>query len=268
MSVLSSMFGNAPGLGAAVETFEQAWSWGPFGSLIWTPGYIDSGALDPTNTPTTNLRPGLVMGIISSTGVWTNYSPTATDGSQIAQGVLPIGLTMLDLLTNSGQAKTFGIVVGGRVQASKLLGLDFQARAQLSPRFIFDDFTTNLQASNGGYRFPWINFVSKTADYTVVSTDNYTLFDNVGAAGAVVFTLPTLANGLFYGFRVQADQSVTVTSAEGTNVVAFNNASATSVAFSSGGAKIGGMVYVYANPGATKWIVENHSAGANTVTVA
>lgn len=262
MSMLSSMFGNGPGLGAVVETFEQAWSWGPYGSLVWTPGYISSGALDTGNTPTTNLRPGLVLGVITATGAWTNYSPTATDGSQVAQGILPVGLTMEDFLTGSGQAKVFGVVVGGRVQASKLINIDLQARASLSPRFIFDDNFV------GNTRFPWTKFVSKTADYTVVAADNLSLFDNTGAAGAINFTLPTLANGYMFGFRVQADQSVTVTSAAGNDMIAYNDVSASSVAFSTGSQKIGGMVVVYSNPGATKWIVENRSAGTNTITVA
>jgi hypothetical protein len=255
------MFGNAPGLGAAVETFEQAWSWGPFGSLIWTPGYIYSGALDSGNTPTTNLRPGLVMGIITATNAWTNYSPTATDGSQIAQGVLPIGLTMNDFLTGAGQAKAFGIVVGGRVQASKLINLDLQARSTLSPRFVFDDNFV------GNYRFPGTRFATKTADYTVVAADNFTLFDNTGAVGAVNFTLPALANGYLFGFRVAADQSVTVTSAAGNDIIAFNDNAASSVAFSTGGAKVGGMFHIYSNPAGTAWIMETASAGANTVTV-
>lgn len=262
MSVVSSMFGNAPGLGQAVETFEQAWSWGPFGSLVWTPGYIYSGAVDSGNSPTTNLRPGLVMGIITATGAWTNYSSTATDGSQVAQGVLPIGLVMQDFLTGTGQAKAFGIVVGGRVQASKLINLDLQARATMSPRFIFDDNFV------GNTKFPWNVFITKTAAYQVLASDNFTMFDNIGASGSVTFTLPTLANGYCFGFRVQADQSVVVQSSEGTNMIAFNNVSASSVAFSTGSQKIGGVFVVYSNQLGTKWIVENHSAGTNTVTVA
>lgn len=264
MSLVSSLFGNAPGLGAAVETFEQAWSWGPYGSLIWTPGQIYSGAVDSNNTPTTNLRPGLVLGLNSS-GQWTNYSATATDGSQIAAGILPIGLTMLDFLTSTGQSKVFGIVIGGRIQASKLIGLDLMARAQLSPRFIFDDFPTNASA-NSGSRFPWNNFVTKTAAYQVLATDNYTLFDNTGAVGSVTFTLPAIANGYCFGFRAAAAQNVLVSSSEGSNMIGFNNLTASTVAFQSGGATIGGMFIVYSNPAATKWIVETASAGANTVT--
>ena len=83
-----------------------------------------------------------------------------------------------------------------------------------------------------------------------------------------MFTLPALANGYKFGFRVQADQTITVASAAGDDMVAFNDASADSVAFSTGGAKVGGLVVVYTNPAGTKWIVEDHSAGANTITVA
>jgi len=266
-SMASSMFGNAFGAGAAVETFEQAFTWGPVRQFVWAGGNsIYSGALDPTNTPTTNLRQGLVMGIVTSTEQWTNYNPAATDGSQVAVGVLTVGLVMLDFITQTAQTKMFGMMVGGQVQASKLIGLDLMARAQMSPRFLFDDFINGISPTN--YRFPWTNFVSKTASYSVVASDNFTLFDNTGATGAITFTLPAIANGYCFAFRVQADQNVIVASAEGANMIALNNAVANSVAFSTGSQKIGGQVIVYSNPGATKWIVETASAGANTVTVA
>ena len=257
-----SSFGNAPGMGSAVETYEAAATWARHPMLLWSPAIISSAAVDSGNTPTTTLRPGLVMGIISASNTWTNYSPSATDGSQIAQGILGVALPMLDPFTSSTQAKNWGMIVGGPVQSSKLINLDLQARASMSPYFRFDD---NLL---GNYRFPWAQFTSKTAAYQVLSTDNGALFDNVGASGAVTFTLPALANGYYFGFRVQADQSVTVASSEGTNMIALNNASASSVAFSTGSQKIGGMVVVYTNPGATKWVVENRSAGTNTITVA
>jgi hypothetical protein len=61
---------------------------------------------------------------------------------------------------------------------------------------------------------------------------------------------------------------VTVASSEGSNLVALNNASASSVAFSTGSGKIGGGFRIYSNPAGTKWFVENASAGSNTITVA
>ena len=159
--------------------------------------------------------------------------------------------------------KFYAVLVGGPVKASKVLNLDLMARQQMD-KFIFDDIGNVM----GNHWWPFKRFQTKTAAYTVVAADNLTLFDNVGATAAVTFTLPVLANGYFFGFRVQADFNVTVASNEGDNMVAFNDASADSVAFSTGGSLIGGMVWVYTNPGATKWIVEDHSAGANTITVA
>ena len=260
-----SGFGNVPGTGTTVETYESAPTWARHSMLLWAPGQISSGILDPTNTPTTTIRPGLVLGIITSNGSWTNYSPTATDGSQVAQGVLGVGLPMLDPFTNLTQAKVWGIIVGGPVQAAKLIGLDLQARADMTPYFRFDDFATVPQ---GGFRFPWSNFVSKTAAYQVLAGDNFTLFDNVGAGGSVTFTLPAIANGYDFGFQVIADQTIVVASSEGANMIALNNAVANSVAFSTGGQKIGGRVRIFSNAAGTKWYVENQSAGSNTITVA
>lgn len=262
MSQLSTGFLNTPGMGTVVETFEQAVTWGAFSRLIWFPVNIAAAAIDSGNTPTTNLRPGLVMGIITSTGAWTNYSATATDGSQVARGVLPLGLTMYDYLNGTTQTKVGPMLVGGGLKAANLIGLDLQARADLTPQFIFDD---NLI---GNYRFPYPNFVTKTASYQVLASDNFTQFDNLGAVGAVTFTLPAIANGYSFVFRARAAQNLIVASTETANMEALNNLVANSVAFQSGGAIIGGVFRVYSNPAATKWLVETLSAGAATVTVA
>lgn len=260
--LVSSQFGNVPGLGTAIETFENAVTFGINAQLKWWNGYISSTARDTTNDPTWRLRPGLILGKIAATGQWTNYSATATDGSEVASAILAYGMPMYDYLTGTYVSKYYAIIIGGNVQSANLYGLDGQARAQMSSRFTFDDDLS------GDQWFPVKKFRSKTADYTVLAADNFTLFDNTGASGAVTFTLPTLANGLAFWFKVAADQTVTVASAAGNDMIAFNDASASSVAFSTSGQKIGGGVLVYANPGATKWLVEDISAGANTITVA
>ena len=260
--LLTDSYGIAPGLTTSRETYENEFRWGSQFQGVFANALINGNAVDIGNSPTFELRPGLLLGQIISTGKYTNYSPTATDGSEVASAILVEGLRMQDF---SGTAvdRFYAVLVGGPVQASKVLNLDLQARAQMS-HFIFDDIF-NMQ---GNHWFPWKRFQSKTAAYSVVANDNFTMFDNVGAVGAVTFTLPTLANGYLFGFRVQADQTVTVASSAGTDMIALDNVSASSVAFSTGSAKIGGNVWVYSNPGATKWIVENHSAGANTITVA
>ena len=89
--------------------------------------------------------------------------------------------------------------------------------------------------------------VAKTAAYTLTNKDNDKIFTNRGATGAVTFTLPTasdLTDGWSARFFVVADQSVTIASAEGDNVVAFNDAAADSIAFSTSGEKVGAGVEV------------------------
>ena len=259
---LTDVYGLTPGLTTSRETYENEFRWGSQFQGVFANALISGAARDSGNSPTYELRPGLLLGQQISTGKYLQYSPTATDGTEVASAILLEGLRVQDFEANN-QDRLYAVLVGGPVQASKLLNLDLMARQQMD-KFIFDD----IFQLPGNHWFPFKRFQTKTASYTVVANDNYSLFDNVGATGAITFTLPALANGYFFGFRVQADQSVTVASSEGTNMLALNNASASSVAFSTGSQKIGGMVYVYTNPGATKWIIENHSAGTNTITVA
>lgn len=260
--LLNDSYGMVPGITTARETYENEFRWGSQYQGIIAGALISGAARDSGNNPTYELRPGLLLGQIYSTGLYTNYSPTATDGSEVASAILMEGFRVKDFDDNN-KSIFYGVLVGGPVQASKVLNLDLLARQQMD-KFIFDD----IGLIQGNHWFPWKRFQSKTTAYSVVASDNLTLFDNVGAGGAVTFTLPSIQVGYFFGFRVQADQSVTIASLEGSNIIALNNASASSVAFSTSSQKIGGMVYIYSNANANKWIVENASAGTNTITVA
>lgn len=259
---MTDTYGIVPGLTTSRETYESEFRWGSQFQGVFANALINGSAVDSGNSPTYELRPGLLLGQIISGGKYTNYSPTATDGSEVASAVLIEALRMQDFNGNSVD-RFYAVLVGGPVQASKILGLDLMARQQMD-KFIFDD----IFQIPGNHWFPWKRFQSKTSNYTVVANDNYSLFNNSGAGGAVTFTLPVLANGYVFGFSVQADQTLTVASNEGDNMIAFNDASADSVEFSTSGEKLGGLFVVFTNPGATKWIVMNLSAGANTVTVA
>jgi hypothetical protein len=61
--------------------------------------------------------------------------------------------------------------------------------------------TANVATSNSS---------SKTASYTVLTTDLGTAFTNNGAAGAVIFTLPAAAIGLYYRFTCFVAQTLEV----------------------------------------------------------
>jgi hypothetical protein len=55
-----------------------------------------------------------------------------------------------------------------------------------------------------------IEFQAKTADYTVLLTENGTGFRTTGAAGAVTFALPAATVGLRYFFYVDAVQELRI----------------------------------------------------------
>ncbi len=126
--------------------------------------------------------------------------------------------------------------------------------------------TIKVQKNGVDVAFPDARPVTaKTANYTLTAADNGGLFTTTGATGAVTFTLPAVASsaGLHYKIVNTVDQNMTIAAAAGT-MVTFNNAAATSVAWSTAGNKIGGGAEVFCD--GAKWIVR--PAGAGTMTVA
>lgn len=253
--MLSDIYGATPGISTARETYEAEFRWGSHGQAVYSNALIDGAARDSGNTPTVELRQGLVLGQVISTGKYKQYSPTATDGSEIASAVLLQGLRM-QTLEGVDQDKFFAVLVGGPIQASKLINLDLMARQQMN-QFIFDD----IFAIPGNHWFPFKRMQTKIANYSIVANDNFTMFDNVGASGTVVLTLPAIANGYLFGLRAEAAQILRFTSNEGGNVIG-TSATNTSVSV----AAIGGVIWIYSNPAGTKWIVEQH--GTQTITAA
>lgn len=55
-----------------------------------------------------------------------------------------------------------------------------------------------------------IGVQTKTANYTVKTTENGTAFSTVGASGAVTFSLPAATPGLHYYFRVGVAQELRI----------------------------------------------------------
>jgi hypothetical protein len=260
----TDVWGLQPGVQPPAETYESAFRWGPAGLGLIIGGTISSLCTDPGNTPTYELRVGLLLGQRTADGTYTNYLAGNTDGSEVAAGVLLTAIRLQNILTGAPQPRFYGLLVSGPVKAAAIIGLDYQARQQMADRFTFDD-VFNIP---GLHYFPWRRFESITANYTVVvPQDNAAQFDNTGATGPVTLTLPPIQNGITIGLRVVANQNFAITSNEGGNIVAFNNASANTLTFSTAGQLIGGGLTLFSNPGATKWIAQNDSAGANTITV-
>lgn len=257
----TAIWGDVFGVGAARETYEAGIMWGNPALYTFANGYYSANMIDAGNSPTWECRPGLVLGgPRTADGTITNYNPTATDGSEVAVGVLITSLRMQDL-QGVNQQRLFAYIAGGRVQSINLLGLDNMARQQMGDYFKFDDDFP------GRHWYPWKRFQSKTANYQILASDNMNTFDNTGATGAVTLTLPPIANGYLFGLRGIVNQNIQFTSTEGANIVVLNNASLSNVGFSTSGQIIGGGLKIYSNPAGTKWIVENTSAGTNTVSV-
>lgn len=106
--------------------------------------------------------------------------------------------------------------------------------------------------------------VSKAASYTCLAAESGTVFNTVGATGAVTFTLPAVADGPYqFRFINAVDQNMAVAAPTDT-LVTFNDATATSCTFSTAGNKIGAGLLVVCD-GAK---VYAFPSGANTMTVA
>lgn len=253
--------GNAPGLQDAIEAAEAEvlWSGRRGQDLVATKKItLLSSTVDAGNTPTTTLRGGNLLAVVDASGKFNTYSPDATDGRQIAVGILEHAQ---DMLVNGVATDRFTqMLVHGLVREGELLSLDARARQQLGQRFVFDRETSpqagTLLHPRGIYR--------KSSNYTVKSSDNGLL---LLATAAVNFTLPTKENGLAFRFAQTADANLVITGSA--DLIAKGNAAATTVTFSTASEKIGSHVLVeclYVAAGTLKWLVTN--LGATTPTVA
>lgn len=255
-----------PGFTAIRESIEADVLWGNVekGMHLFDNDVIDSTAVDAGSSPTTILRPALLMAKLDNGNGWVDYDTDALDGSQQAQGILLEEVNMLDPVTAVGADRFSLILVGGPVKAANILNLDQKARAQLQGRFDFDD---DMWANRG---LLWRKVVAKTANYTVVVADNGILFTTAAAGGAVTFTLPTIAAGLTFFFAALESQDMIIASAEGDNMIVIDDELADSIAFSTANEQIGAIVGMTAiHDGTTlAWLPMNLSIGAHTVTPA
>ena len=93
---MASVFGISPGIGITYTAAEAA-VWSATQYLLWQDGeYLVSTAVDAGNSPTTKLRPGLVLAKRTSDGLLDVYSATGTNGTNVAYAVLYSGVDMLD----------------------------------------------------------------------------------------------------------------------------------------------------------------------------
>ena len=225
---------------------------------------ITSGAADAGNTPTTSLRPGLLMGKITSGDRLTQFDDTAVDGSELAYAPLMIGHSVLDS-TGTAAHRNAHVLLKGILHAANIINLDAYSRRQLlqSGRYIFDDDITSKHNSGG---LPNRERIITVGTLTVVAADVGTLWI-IGATCAV--TLPTLAAGLGpFEFLVNVDAEVTIASAAGNDIIGFNDLLASTVTITTASEHIGARLQFCANAAGNRWLIRDFSCTSDISQIA
>jgi len=112
----------------------------------------------------------------------------------------------------------------------------------LDDNHIVDDFSFRL------------NLVDKAADYTCLVKESGTVFTTSAATTAVNFTLPAATEGVIYWFISGSDGELKVT-APSAILVIYDNAAATSIAWTTTGETTGSGFMVFSD--GTKWYCAN-----------
>lgn len=250
-----------PGVGSERTVTESELLWGADqarNAALWKSAVFSGAARDDGNTPTTLLRPGMIIGKITSGGEYAEFDSAATDGTQNFAGVLDSELRAQDF-DGTNQDRVFRLLVArAPIKARKLLieGAAFIGhadeyslrRAMVAAGFIFDDdpqgYLAGIQERT----------VAKAANYTVLESDNGTLFTNSGAAAKIEFTLPAIKKGLRYSFYSVDNDGIEVLAATADTIVTHNDAAADSIDLATTGRNIGGRIDIQANVDGTLWL--------------
>lgn len=253
-----------PGVGATLSTTPREIIWGACDNppIYRAQTWFDSAAADAGNTPTSHLRPGLLLGKLSATGKkHLQWDPLATDGSKDLSGVLAgfDGLRMTDY-NATASPRWYYRLVRAPLLASQLLikgsafvghAYEYLARRQLHMAgFVLDDdpmgYLTGLVP-----RVEWDTTVALGPTAAQTGTTFY-----LSNAAAVAVTLPTIKAGLKYTFVRTADEELAVT-ATGALFVGNSSTSGT-ITFTTTGQQIGAAVAVeamyIASAGTLKWV--------------
>lgn len=97
-------------------------------------------------------------------------------------------------------------------------------------------------------------FSSKTANYTVLTGDNETIFQNSGATANIILTLPAAITGLKYGFYVTAAFNLTV-QASGVSIIR-NGTDVSSAGGTISSNAIGNFIKIIATS-SNEWMIES-----------
>lgn len=269
LTSLSGQF-QVPGLSSQYDTITKDILWGRDDWTWLTTALVSGASRDGGNSPTTLLRPGLLLGIITATKKWIQWDPTATDGSENIAGVLLADISAQILGANADRFMGL-IAIRGGVKAASLIrggnasyGIASDAyeaviRKQMAKNFIFDD-----KPQYAAYGWARTKVITATT-LAPTAADQDTLFIMNQSAECTV-TLPTMLEGMRFGFYNLANQNLIVASTPADTLVTLNDAAADSIALSTANEKIGGMFEVLGISTGQALVVP-HLWEAQTVTV-
>ena len=248
---------NTPGFSALTESFEAALHFpGKNGEMhtIERMVTIGSTAVDAGNTPTTDLRAGLLIGKKTSDGNYYQYDPDGTDGTENPVGWLANTVPMLNDVTHVAEDQSSLIVVRGNAKEADILLLDEYAKTILMAQgCLFDAIPYDASPAI------WTRIEYVSGNVTVVAADNGTLFIVTGGTG-VTFTLPTLASGLGFWFANDVDQSMIINGAS--DIIGLDSLVLDTITYSTANEQIGALCQVrstYSAAAALKWRHINQS---------
>lgn len=254
-----------PGVGAERAVTESELLWGADharNAALWQSGVISGTTRDDANSPTTVLRPGLLLGKLDSGGEYEEWDADVATGTQNLAGILDTEMRAQDF-DATNQDRVFRILrarapVKARkllIQGSAFVGHvdEYLARRQLfAAGFVLDDDPFGYKAGQGN-RFAT---VTGTSDALTADENGTTLLYNNAAAVAV--TLPALKAGLEFTIIRAADEELVISSAAGDDIIIGNDLSADSVTFTTAGEQIGAsMTFRSIYVGTTlKWLAQ------------
>lgn len=254
-----------PGIGADRTVTESEILWGADqarNGALWKSAVIGSATVDAGNTPTNLLRPGLLLGINSTSNEYEDWDPNASDGTQNLAGILDTEIRTYDL-DATARDRVFRVLVGrAPVKAAKLLvegtalgssADEWLARRMLNAAgFVLDDDPFGYKAG----AVARCALVTGVAD-TLTAAENGSIISYNNAASVTV-TLPALEAGLEYTLLRVGDEEFIVASAEGDNIIFGNDLSGDSVTWTTATEHLGAGVRVrsiYVGT-ALKWLAE------------
>lgn len=274
-----------PSMNAVLEGVENQPWFGRIEQQVWLPDTISGAARDAGNTVSTLLRPGLLLGKVTASGLLKEWNPACADGTQNIFGVL--GGTVHAQQSGSDQQRYVGFVmVSGNLYSDRIIipgnaaegivgdALEFLVLNQLRRRFLLDRHLGMLDADAfSGGRIRYFTYAENTANAltlttaehgshvvaqylpaTVAQPANGTPFNNTLTAitNDCVVNLPAPQRGLMFHVSTNvATRKMTVKAPSGTFSVASNAA----LAFGTGVAVNEGESAMFVGISATQYQV-------------